>query len=308
VDREIGEVVGSVLGYAVARVERDAVGGSNQTFFVRLVTGEEIVVRVAPPESANLLAEEIWAMDQCRAQGVPTPEIVHAEPFPEEFCEPYVMMRRLPGTPAHLTSFTSAQHERVLEQLGDYLARIHQIHLPGFGGLVTGEGRYVGRYSTAGDYLLAELGERAGRLPANVLRPAHAAQLAAILEAGRPIVDAAESVLVHGDYHLKNVLVQDDQVTGIVDFENLVAGDRVLDFKDIHLRSGSPDDDLRALQRGYGLPTLFDDRFWTKLYLYEVPRLLEILGWHVRLSNSDDVAASLSRLGQIEIWLREILR
>ena len=51
-------------------------------------------------------------------------------------------------------------------------------------------------------------------------------------------------------------------VTGILDFENLVAGDRALDFKPVHFHSDAPARDLAALRRGYGDdPGLFDDRF-----------------------------------------------
>ena len=306
--QDLADLVERVLRCAVTLIECDAVGGSNATYFVQLVTGEDIVVRVARPEIADLLVQEIWAMDQCRAQGVPTPEILHFEIASEGFPESYVIMRRLPGVPAHLIPLTPGRREGVLEQLGYHLAHVHQVRLTGFGGLVATSRGYSGRYHSAGDYLLAELGERATRLPKEVLPRAQVAKLQTRLEAGRLIVDPTEPVLIHGDYHFKNVLVQDGRVTGIVDFENLVAGDPVLDFKDIHLRSTWPDSDLRALQRGYGRPDLFDDRFWAKLYLYEVPRLLEILNWHVRLRNLEDIAASLSQLSQIEATLREILR
>ena len=74
------------------------------------------------------------------------------------------------------------------------------------------------------------------------------------------------AVLVHGDFQGNNVLVQEGRVTGILDFENLVAGDPALDFEPVHFLSDAPERDLAALRRGYGdRPGLFDDCFPRRL-------------------------------------------
>jgi aminoglycoside phosphotransferase (APT) family kinase protein len=109
------------------------------------------------------------------------------------------------------------------------------------------------------------------------------------------------TVLVHGDFQGNNVLVQDGRVSGILDFENLVAGDPALDFKPVHFHSDAPTRDLAALRRGYGArPGLFDDRFMRRLLVYELVFALELLWWKARFRNAAGVTDLVAKLDRVE--------
>jgi len=84
---------------------------------------------------------------------------------------------------------------------------------------------------------------------------------------------------------LKNVLVQGANVTGILDFENLLAGDPLMDFAPLRYWSRDPARTMAALRRGYGRSPLADPDAGRRLALYELLLALEIRWWeeHLRL-------------------------
>ena len=126
------------------------------------------------------------------------------------------------------------------------------------------------------------------------------------IEAERGLFALDGAVLVHGDFQGNNVLVQDGRVSGILDFENLVAGDPALDFKPVHFHSDAPTRDLAALRRGYGArPGLFDDRFMRRLLVYELVFALELLWWKTRFGNTAGAAELVAKLDRIEEALAE---
>lgn len=298
--REVVALVEAVLGGRVARIERDTLGASNAVYFVSLAAGPECVVRISPPERRDLLAQEVWAYRQSRALGVPVPEILAVETSPRDFPAPYLLMRRLPGVPAYRAGLTTAEKGAVLEELGHYLSLIHRIHLPGFGDLAARGTAFAGRYASWWEYLQAEYARRAAALPEDVLPREWAVAIRDRLERNRASFALGSASLVHGDYQLKNVLVQGARVSGIVDFENLVAGDPVWDFRALHFWSGQKDADLRVLRRGYGRKEPCGDDFMERLQLYELLLALEVLWWEHHFRDAAGIAAVQARLRRIE--------
>ena len=190
-----------------------------------------------------------------------------------------MIMRRIPGIPGYQANLTGAQKERVLEQLGHHLACIHSIKRPGFGVLIAQGASFAGGSPTLWDYVRDDYACRIQALPSEVLSRQQAEELWVRLERERAAFTVESGSLLHGDYHLKNVLVQGAQVTGIVDFETLMVGDPVADFRALYHWSHQSDAELRAVQRGYGRPDLFDGDFMKKLLLYELLLELEVLWW-----------------------------
>ncbi|MAG37674.1 MAG: hypothetical protein CL878_15675 [Dehalococcoidia bacterium] len=302
--RELRALIQSQLGRRPVSLRPDPVGASHAVYFVCCDDGFECVLRVArAPGSDDLLEQEVWAARQCRSLGIPVPDILAYEAAPRSFVAPYMIMARLPGVPGHRARLTAGERDSVLEQLGQYLALIHRIELPAFGWLRGHGATFAGRSPSWMEHVLAQYDREARKLPGDVLDPRRAAELRVRLEREREALAVDSAVLVHGDYHLKNVLVQQARVTGILDFENLVAGDPVVDFSAVHFRSAEPAADLAAMQRGYGPSRLFEPDFMRKLYLYELTLAVAIMWWKWQFQDQAGIAAMHSRLGSLEARL-----
>jgi aminoglycoside phosphotransferase (APT) family kinase protein len=175
------------------------------------------------------------------------------------------------------------------------------VELRGHGNLVESGDGYVGRHATAWEALRHDLEHRVANLPPRLLPEDRVERVRVRIERGRELFASDGTVLVHGDFQGNNVLVEDARVTGILDFENLVAGDPALDFKPVHFHSDAPVRDLAALRRGYGArPALFDDRFLRRLLVYELVFALELLWWKARFRNAAGVADLVARLDRVE--------
>jgi aminoglycoside phosphotransferase (APT) family kinase protein len=297
---DIVALIQAQLHRAVSRVERDRLGASNATYFVILDNADEYVVRVAPPNTHDRVAQELWAMRQCQARGIPVPEVIVAAHAQSECPRPWMIMRRLPGSPAFPAPRSRAARDAILEQLGQYLARIHTISLPGWGQLEGRDSAIAGRASSLWEAIQDALAERVAALPTEVLSPHRAEEIRRALKGSKAVFALPSACLVHGDFQFKNVLVGDTRVTGIVDFENLTAGDPVMDFTPIYFWSRQRESDLSAMQRGYGQSPIFDARFSQKLRVYEMLLVLEILWWKVKFARAADITALLARLRTLE--------
>ncbi len=304
---EVVALIERALGVPVARLDRDRLGASNEVHFVTLATGDECVVRISAGEQADLTAQEVWALAQVRARGVPAPEVLVADTTLRDIPAPYLIMRRLPGEPAASASLTASGRAAVLEQLGHHLAAIHSIALAGFGSLAAHGETYIGRAPSLWAYVQEEGERRLTKLSAATLPRQQAEAIRGRLAHARASLALDRAVLIHGDYQLKNVLVQGTRVTGIVDFENLVAGDPVMDFCALHYWSRQPTVALQHLQRGYGQPALFGQDFLRRLYLYELLLALEILWWEEHFQDRAGIQEALTQLSDIITALDALL-
>jgi hygromycin-B 7''-O-kinase len=300
---DVRSLVAATLHAEVAEIERDILGASNATYFIRLADSTECVVRISPIDQSELLAQQIWALHRAAEAGLPVPTIFAADHSPADFPAPYMVMSRLPGVPAYRATLTQTVRATVLEQLGEYLARLHSITLSGFGPLVAHGAEYAGRFKSWWEYIEDECLRRVQALPEEILSRQHAAEIRERLEAEQVRLDTPTASLIHGDYQLKNVLVQGDRVTGIVDFENLVAGDPVADFAPLHFWSEQPARDLAALCRGYGMSYSLGLDSMHRLYVYELLLAFEILRWEHRFNDTAGIARMNRRLREIQTVL-----
>jgi aminoglycoside phosphotransferase (APT) family kinase protein len=294
------------LGRRTLAAERDRVGASNDVYFVTLADGEECVVRIGRAEWRYLVPQEVWAVGRCRALGVPAPDVLAADWSLAHFPWPYTVARRLPGRVLRRRDLTPPEIASLLEQMGGYLRLIHSVELAGHGNLIETGDSYTGRHASAWEALRDDMEHRIAHLPPGLLPDERVGRVRALVERERDLFALDGAVLVHGDFQGNNVLVSDGRVTGVLDFENLVAGDPALDFKPVHFHSDAPTRDLAALRRGYGdRPGLFDDRFERRLLVYELVFALELLWWKTRFGNTAGAAELVAKLDRIEEALAE---
>lgn len=205
---------------------------------------------------------------------------------------------------------TRAQRYQVYRQLGEVLKRLHAIPARGYGD-VNGQIRnplpdnsaYLARLLQrdlrgfrrgGGDPVLA------GRLAAHVTR--HASEFA---ECSRP-------AYCHGDVHEENLLaeVADDgtcSLTGLLDPDNMHAGDPLMDF--VRLDAFSVHGDatkMAGLLSGYGIgvpgqqPGQWPQSWRSRLPLYRIALALELYNWYT-------ISGETSQLPALDRELRELL-
>ena len=288
-------LAGRALGARITGIETDRLGASNAVHFVTRSDGAQYVLRLSPSGQGDLVAQEIWALRQARIRGVPTPEIVFADTTQRDYAAPYMIMRRLPGIPAFQAPLTEHDRTIVLHQLGKHLRAIHGLPVTGFGYLEDRDGVYVGGSASWSSYIRDEVQKRLAKLPPHLLPTSLTAAIKDCFARADADLALERAMLLHGDYQYKNILVQGSTVTGILDFETLLAGDPIFDFCALYYWSAEPATTLRHLLDGYGSFSP-ETPFLRRLRLYEILLAIEIVWWEEHFHNQPGVRSALTRL------------
>ncbi|MDH7601369.1 MAG: aminoglycoside phosphotransferase family protein [Armatimonadota bacterium] len=220
------------------RFERVPTGHFNTTYFVE---GAErpLVLRIAPPDDAGFVFYERGMMAQepqiheivRRRTSVPVPEIFVFDATREYIDRDYLIMEKLPGVPLTQCRVNRPQLDRILHQVGSYLREIHSITSDKYGYLgahhcMEPQNDWVSAFRVMWNKLVDDVVE-AGYYDADEER--HMRRLlerySSVFE--RPVT----SRLLHMDIWAQNILVADgDKVTGILDFDRALWGDKEIEF------------------------------------------------------------------------------
>ncbi len=164
---------------------------------------------------------------------VPVPRVIKLDTTKTLTPHDYLITTKVPGAPISDTwgNLTPQQQNHVAEQAGEYLAHIHSFTFERFGKLrfVQDNGKdFATWFNYVEDFVLRFMnwGQELGIVDA-VLQT----HLLTVLEKHKPLLDTmTQGALVHHDYHFENILQQDGEITGIIDFEWALSGDPALDF------------------------------------------------------------------------------
>jgi aminoglycoside phosphotransferase (APT) family kinase protein len=203
-------------------------GRSNLTYVVSDGEHEWVVRR--PPlghvlATAHDMGREPRLMTALRDTAVPVPETYGFCDDPAIVGAPFFVMERVTGTPyrraAELERLGPVRTRMIAARLVDTLAALHQVDPAGVG--LADFGRPEG-------YLGRQLSRWKKQLDASHSRDLPAAdELHACLAATVP--DESGVGIVHGDYRLDNVLVDDhDLPTAVIDWEMATLGDPLSDL------------------------------------------------------------------------------
>jgi aminoglycoside phosphotransferase (APT) family kinase protein len=183
----------------------------------------EYVVRFRPPgKDGGAFATEQRLFQRLRGR-VPVPEVVLLDTSREAAPLDCAVARKLPGESLARAWLAAGDRQRrwLLAQLGEAMRALHEERFPACGGFVAGELAPKPSW----DAYFQERFER--RL----------ARVQAFPQADRTLMDAIEGYwrrhrgalfdrppcLVHRDLHFGNVLVAENRITGLIDFEAAVA-------------------------------------------------------------------------------------
>lgn len=191
-------------------------GGASRETWVFTADGEPLVLQRVREGTPGGLRCEPAVLAAARAHGVPVPELVVDGSRSTVLDRPFMIVRHVTGeTIARKVlrddRFATAR-AALTAQLGRAAALLHSIDPGGIDGLV--EEDQIERYRT----VLGDLGE-----PHPVFEVAFR-----WLEANRPPVHAAR--VVHGDFRLGNMMVDESGLVAVLDWELAHVGDPMEDL------------------------------------------------------------------------------
>ena len=203
-------------------------GRSNLTYVVTDGAKEWIVRR--PPlghvlATAHDMAREYRVMSALQDTGVPVPRTFAMCTDPAVLGADFYVMERCAGTPyrraAELQPLGAERTRTISERLVDTLAALHAVEPASVG---------LGDFGRPEGFLGRQVARWKKQLDASYTRDLPAAdELYRRLAESVPAESAAG--IVHGDFRLDNVLVDDaDQVTAVLDWEMATLGDPLTDL------------------------------------------------------------------------------
>jgi aminoglycoside phosphotransferase (APT) family kinase protein len=272
----------------VARVSALRQGEIGTVFAIDLLDDATGYVFKAYPESLRWkIAKELFVAGLRDGRlGVPTPRIVLAE-------EDFLVMTRLPGSDLISMEATLAPAPLIsaYEQMGRAMREVHRIELKAFGYIASG-----GILQPADSnriYMQAQFDRKLSGFAQLGGEPELARELSDYVADRLMLLDSCTSPrLVHYDFHTGNMLAErrvDPRgetivLTGVLDWENAIAGDPLMDLAKTLAYSVRGDRTKHAaLLAGYG--TIDRPRWRETVALYEFYGLIELWAWWTQIGD-----------------------
>jgi aminoglycoside phosphotransferase (APT) family kinase protein len=290
----INDVVKRATGHDVAEHEQLMRGYDNEVYRVWTKQGERFIVRVNQHGNVGF-REEAWAMERCRAEGVPVPDVYGIETVTiADQNHDVMVVQHAPGRSLHEVeaSLTEWERARVWSNVGATLSAIHRVKVDGFY-LMHADGSWD--FPDWDSIMRSAMESRAADVP-DLLRAglpeAEAEQLLAIL-AVMPTLPAPQPVLCHGDLRAEHVFVDDQlRVCSVIDWGYFQGGPALLDVAT--LRIFHSDVPTRWIMAGYGDKSLCDASFPVRLLLQLASLQMGFLAHEVREGNRRKTEAFLT--------------
>lgn len=252
----------------------------------------------------NRYAGEQWAYETLSSSGVPLPRVIAVDASKKLAPYDYVILTKLPGTmvATSLADLTPETQHKLAYTAGEYLAALHRYPLDKFGLLYeikAGSPQPNWAAYVADFYHTYEReAQQVGALPDGVLE-----RIEAVRATMQPCFDAVQQgYLVHGDYHLSNLLQQDGQITGVIDFDWVMSGDPLWDLRiDAELETASPGS-RDAFYAGYTSRCTLPDDHRERIAFYRIGLYLDYLATFSR-TDEQEIARTLPALMNELMWL-----
>ncbi|MEV6977143.1 phosphotransferase family protein [Kitasatospora sp. NPDC093806] len=220
---------GVLPGTVTGPLRAELIEGGRSNLSYRLTDGATVWVLRRPPlghvlATAHDMGREYRVLSALRDTGVPVPATVHLAADGDVLGAPWYLMAYVPGTvhrdAAALAALGEARVHAIGTALVDTLAALHRIDPAAVG---------LADFGRPDGYLDRQLRRWSTQLAASRSRELPGIdRLHELLVAGRP--DSPAPALVHGDYRLDNVLVDErDAVAAVLDWEMSTLGDPLTD-------------------------------------------------------------------------------
>jgi hypothetical protein len=211
----------------VQSVTRFPTGLCHHVFDVLFVNGNRVVARLATDDTRQYLKGGIFWSGILRPMGVPLPKLIHADAEAEPF--PYMILERAPGTDlCHVYSNLSGDEKRTLAyKLAEIQMKVATLPRGlGYGYVSDIDTPFP--FSTWQEVLQNHLSRsRQWTETAGVTDIEHIRPIENLLAKHNDYFSAIAPIAFLDDITTKNVLLNNDSLSGIVDVDEVCFGDRL---------------------------------------------------------------------------------
>jgi aminoglycoside phosphotransferase len=203
-------------------------------FRVLLIDGRSIICRLNTDSiPAHHFLTESALYIAWKKEGIPSPE-VYATSLRAEKPYDYMVLQDL-GTHdlEHYSIEHGSENARYSFAAGEFLATLHTCHAKGFGALTLLESNLSGAYSSWEQSLYAQLPETLEYLQhSNLVAQDVGTEILETLRRHSDMFDLSDGVILHGDYHDANILIDAPaaRVVAAIDLTQAKVGDPVFDI------------------------------------------------------------------------------
>jgi aminoglycoside phosphotransferase (APT) family kinase protein len=216
------------------------------------------------PACELLIDEQVTRLVQSR--DIPAPVVVKADVTRTHLPFDFEILQEARGQSLKSVEDPETQHvpEAILRDLGRSLAKVHSIHVRGFG-LLDAYPPIFGVLESWPDYLRLHLDnhlEICEELKA--ISPRERRMIDSLLLEAEPLFKSAPCQLLHGDPGHHNVFVEEEKVSCLIDWEDAMGGDPVFDlaFWGTFTREEFREPLLAGYTEVRTLPEDFERRYW----------------------------------------------
>lgn len=275
----IEDMVKKATGSDSAQKERIIAGEVNEVYSVITKSGEGVVVRISRLGKNNFEAEE-RIIRLARIAGVPAPKVLLIEQVSSDVEDlTFCVEEKIEGEP--LRSLMDSMDRNTLISIaleaGELLSKINGISVDKFGPLADPE-----LFKVWADWVFNIEKRKAGIKAAGKLVGIKSIQVDEafeLLEKNAELFEIKDARLLHGDFSPKHILVVDNHIAGILDFENAKGGDPIRDLAWLNFFYGDSFS-IDWLKAGYKDKDIFDERFIIKMKLYRLHLGLDLLEYY----------------------------
>lgn len=292
----IFDLIQKATGDEPTNLEKLVHGYDNEVYAVGTRQGRDYMVRIQQHGDTGF-AEEQWAIEHCRAVGVPAPEIVYVGALTIGDQRKQVMVqRRVPGRPLAevYATLKPADLAHVFRQVGAMLSEMHSIPVGGFYKLNPGD---VWDFPDWESIDQANRRDRTAERPQLLAAGLHEAEIDALfaITLDQPPPAERQPVLCHGDLGFDHIFVDTNlTLSGVIDFGQFQGGLPIVDFARLSLDCSPAE--LVWVQEGYANKAFLADNFDQRLRRERLNFLAGYLAHCVRIVDYEEVAVVVATI------------
>ena len=227
----------------------------NEGVIVKKVVTEnlEFIIKISEKNKKNLRREALALKKLEKLKEIP--KLILEE-------ENYIIQEFVEGTPMNNSKLDNKDKKKILKTLGAVIRKIHNIKLEGFGE-ITKSG--IGEYGSFEEFILFERKENL-RILKKRLDSKNYQRLLSYLEENKEYNKSQEKALLHTDYEEWNIIINNNEISGIIDFGDLCSGRKLYDLARPYINY-CENDLFKYLLEGYGEVNLEELEYYVVITL-----------------------------------------
>ncbi len=296
----INAAIEKATGSKIISKERIIKGEANEVHSVNTEDGQRVIIRISHGDEPAFEREQ-WAIERSVEAGVLAPYVLLVDQaYDGEKSLALSVETQLRGIPMNeLDDLLNPENKDLLDDLlrqaGQVLSAINSVKVAGFGELDK-EGK--GIYATVQEALLNEYvaGSELFEILDKVgLDPAVSTKALDILKKGASTYPPIQPRLTHNDFGPKHLLIDNNKISGVIDFENADGGDPVKEFArwKFYFDDKYP---LDTLMQGYSDKGIFSEDFEQRLQLWMIHWSLAGLHYYYKEKNTIGIKLAKRKL------------